>query len=115
MNLGLRSFALATAVLFVSFPSPGAGPGYPAAKRPIRVLVLSGQNNHDWRSTTPKLVAILTQDGRFEVSVTEKPGALTARGLRSYDVILSNWNAFGLDARAAAWPEETKRAYLDAG
>ncbi|MCK7527822.1 MAG: hypothetical protein MZV64_64535 [Ignavibacteriales bacterium] len=30
---------------------------------PVRVLILSGQGNHDWRSTTPKLVAIL-QDER---------------------------------------------------
>jgi hypothetical protein len=28
-----------------------AGPG----ARPVRVLILSGQNNHDWKTTTPKL------------------------------------------------------------
>lgn len=113
MNLCFRSFALAAAVLFVFLPGPGAGPGSPPAGKPIRVLVLSGQNDHDWRSTTPKLVAILEENGRFDVSVTEDPAALTARSLRSYDVILSNWNASGLDARTAEWPEKAKRAYLD--
>ena len=113
MNLGFRSLAVATVVLFVSFPGPVTGPASPAGRKPIRVLVLSGQNNHDWRSTTPKLVSILKRDGRFDVSMTEKPGALTVRSLKPYDVILSNWNTFGLDPRTAEWPEETKRAYLD--
>ena len=113
MDLGPRFFVLAAAVLFVTLPGPATGPETPAAGRPIRVLVLSGQNDHDWRSTTPKLVAILEENGRFDVSVTEDPAALTARSLRSYDVILSNWNASGLDARTAEWPEKAKRAYLD--
>ena len=64
----------------------------PAA--PIRVLLLSGQNNHDWKTTTPKLEAILEEDGRFEVDVTESPGGLTSSSLEPYDVILSNWNAY---------------------
>ncbi len=84
-----------------------AGPG------PVRVLVLSGQNNHDWRTTTPQIVAILRGSGRFDVRVTEEPVELTAADFASCDVILSNWNAFGLDPAASVWPEETKKAYLD--
>lgn len=84
-----------------------AGPGL------VRVLVLSGQNNHDWKSTTPMLVGILRSAGRFEVDVCDRPGALTARELTSYDVVLCNWNAFGLDPATSVWPEETKSAYLD--
>jgi type 1 glutamine amidotransferase len=113
MNLGFRSFALAAAALFVAQTGPAAGPSAPAGETPIRVLVLSGQNNHDWKTTTPKLVAILKESGRFDVRVTEEPAQLTARSLLSCDVILSNWNAFGLDPAASAWPDEVKRAYLD--
>ena len=80
---------------------------------PVRVLILSGQGNHDWKSTTPKLVAILQKSDRFEVRITEEPATLTAAELASCDVILSNWNAFGLDPQTAAWPDETKSAYLD--
>jgi type 1 glutamine amidotransferase len=109
MNLGLRSLVLAAAALAITPHGPAAPPG----KEPIRVLVLSGQNNHDWKSTTPKLVAILKESGRFDVSVTEEPGKLTIGFLQPYDVLLSNWNAFGLDPTASEWPEEAKRAYLD--
>jgi type 1 glutamine amidotransferase len=113
MALGFKFFVLAAAVLFVTPAGPAAGPSARAGVRPIRVLVLSGQNNHDWKSTTPKLVSILKLGGQFDVSVTEDPSALTARILRPFDVLLSNWNAFGLDASTAAWPEKTKEAYLE--
>jgi len=92
--------------------SPAEGQA-PASGEPVRVLLLSGQNNHDWEATTPELEAILGESGSFEVDVTEEPGALTARSLEPYDVIVSNWNAFGLDPHGPGWPAETREAYLD--
>ena len=80
---------------------------------PIRVLLLSGQSNHDWASTTPKLEAILERGGRFEVDITEEPGLLTSEALAPYDVIVSNWNAYGPDAMSSGWPETARSAYLD--
>ena len=84
-----------------------------ASGEPVRVLLLSGQNNHEWTATTPELEAILGEGGRFAVDVTEEPEALTARSLEPYDVIVSNWNAFGTDPGSAAWSPETREAYLD--
>jgi type 1 glutamine amidotransferase len=76
-------------------------------------LILSGQNNHDWKATTPLIKAILDEGGLFTVGVTENPGLLTAPFLEPYDVIVSNWNSFGLGPEAERWSEETKRAFLD--
>jgi hypothetical protein len=84
-----------------------------ADANPVHVLILSGQNNHDWRSTTPKLKAILEDGGRFAVDIMETPGRLSAQSLELYDVVLSNWNAFGLDPQTSGWPAETRQAYLD--
>jgi len=84
-----------------------------ADRGPVRVLILSGQNNHDWNSTTPKLKSILEAGGRFRVDVTERPDLLTSRSLERYDVILSNWNAFGREAASAAWPELARSSYLE--
>ena len=61
----------------------------------------------------PKLAAILQESGRSKSRFTEEPAKLTAADLGLNDVILSNWNAFGLDPQTAVWPEETKTAYLD--
>jgi type 1 glutamine amidotransferase len=84
-----------------------------AGTEPIRVLILSGQNNHEWKATTPKLKEILEKEGRFKVDISESPGLLTARSLEPYDAVLSNWNSFGRGPEGEAWPEETRRAYLD--
>lgn len=88
-------------------------PDQAAVSAPIRVLILSGQNNHEWQASTPKLREILERDGRFQVDIAESPDLFTARSLEPYDVILSNWNSFGRGPEGEAWPEETKRAYLD--
>ena len=47
--------------LIGSVPVSASPPG--TADERIRVLLLSGANNHDWRSTTPRLVAIFEQTG----------------------------------------------------
>lgn len=82
------------------------------AETPLRVLVLSGQNNHDWRETTPKLKTILTASGRFAVEVTEHPEQCDAQTFSRYDALLSNWNTFG-NSGATNWPEATRAALLD--
>src|SRR5262249_40180213 len=39
----------------------------------IRVLIIDGENNHDWRSTTPLMKKILQDCGRFTVDVATTP------------------------------------------
>ena len=39
-----------------------------AMAEPSQVLILSGQNNHQWQVTTPWLQRALEDTGRFEVS-----------------------------------------------
>jgi type 1 glutamine amidotransferase len=57
----------------------------------IKVLILSGKNNHEWRESTPYLRGVLEATGRFDVRVTEEPAGLTAAVLRPYDVIVSDY------------------------
>src|SRR5512143_1278369 len=110
-----RSGALAVlaAALFLTSHVPASSPAASPGSKLIRVLILSGQNNHDWRTTTPKLVEILRESGRFEVTVDEAPGRLSPPRLAPFDVILSNWNAFGLDPKTSDWPKPVRKAYLD--
>jgi len=79
------------------------------AQEKIRVVILDGQNNHNWRATSPVLKVALEKSGRFQVDVSsnlkekDKPGSLPTvpfpPDLTKYDVILSNYNG-------AAWPKE---------
>ena len=73
----------------------------------IRVLLLTGENNHDWRATTPKLRQILEQTGEFEIKVTEEPAILKTSAMGTYDVLLSNYN------RGPRWPEKQEQGLLN--
>jgi len=45
------------------------------------VLIFSGLNNHDWRSTTPVIKTMFTDCARFgTVDVTENPAGLNGLG-----------------------------------
>ncbi len=83
----------------------------PPAK--LRVLILSGQNNHDWKATTPALKRILEESGRFVVEVTEQPQQGNAETFKRCDVIVSNWNTFGDGAKVKEWPEAMRSGLLD--
>jgi hypothetical protein len=49
-----------------------------AAPAKIPVLIVDGQNNHQWVITTPMLKRILEQTGRFTVDVSTSPAAKPA-------------------------------------
>ncbi|MFI5457980.1 MAG: ThuA domain-containing protein [Isosphaerales bacterium] len=56
----------------------------------VRVLILSGQGDHDWRATTHCLRRLLADTGRFDVRVCESPAGLTARTLADFDVLVDD-------------------------
>jgi type 1 glutamine amidotransferase len=76
----------------------------------IRVLLLSGRNNHEWQQTTPFIEKLFMQSGRFSVSVTEKPDTLKLSDFQKFDVVLSNWNSW--PENDLRWPEVTEKALL---
>jgi type 1 glutamine amidotransferase len=45
----------------------------------IRVLIVDGQNNHDWRQTTPHMKKWLEACGRFAVDVATSPPAFSLK------------------------------------
>ena len=61
----------------------------PTAK--IQALIITGQNGHDWRATTPVLRKILEDTGRFEVRVTEEFRGAGPETLAPYDVVILNY------------------------
>lgn len=77
----------------------------------IKVLIIDGQNNHDWKSTTPVMKKSLEDSGRFVVDVATTPAKSAPPSelkdfkpdLTKYQVILSNYNG-------APWPEAVQKA-----
>ena len=85
-------------------------PRLPGGEPPLRMLILTGQNNHAWKETTPALARILTMTGRFTVDVTEHPEQCTAESFAHCDLVLSNWNELG---PVKQWPEAARTGLLD--
>ena len=43
-------------------------------RKPLKALIVDGQNNHDWKATTPVLKRLLEETGLFTVDVATSPG-----------------------------------------
>lgn len=102
--------AILAVLMFFGAVSRMSGKDEPiAVVKPLRVLIVDGQNNHDWRTTTPILKHQLEATGRFQVDVaTTPPRRQDLSDFRpqfsDYDVVVSNYNG-------APWPEETRAAF----
>ncbi len=108
-------FALPLSLLGLACASTG-GPAAPPApvepSRPIAVLIVDGQNNHDWRRTTERLQQALAAAGLFETRVATAPdkGSPPAAwqsfrpDFRAHQVVVSNYNG-------EAWPAEVQRDF----
>jgi uncharacterized protein len=78
----------------------------------IKVLIIDGQNNHNWEDTTPFLKAQLEKTGKFDVDVstTPPPGSDKEKwdawnpDLFKYQVVLSNYNG-------PAWPPHVQKNF----
>ncbi|MGA2498364.1 MAG: ThuA domain-containing protein, partial [Tepidisphaeraceae bacterium] len=82
------------------------------APPPIRVLIFSGKNNHNWKETTPVLQKTLADGKRLTVDITEKPEECDDTLLAKYDVIVSNWTNWP-DVEKRVWGDKAEKAVLD--
>ena len=76
---------------------------------PIRTLLIDGQNNHQWRATTPLIRAALQAGGLCDVTVAtspEKGGDWSDFNPKfaDYDVVVSNYNG-------QSWPRTVAQAF----
>jgi type 1 glutamine amidotransferase len=93
--------ALATVLLFLLL-APGAAsaqPSPPPDPNKVQVLILTGQNVHDWRGTTPLLKQTLEGTGRFEVRVIEEVRGIGPETLAPYNVLVVNYYNRGAQDR----------------
>jgi type 1 glutamine amidotransferase len=79
------------------------------AAAPFKALIVDGQNNHDFRATTPHLKKLLEETGLFTVDVATSPGkggdmASFKPKFEDYKIVVSNYNG-------EPWSDETKAAF----
>ncbi|NQT02102.1 MAG: DUF1080 domain-containing protein [Planctomycetes bacterium] len=82
-----------------------------ANKKILKALIVDGQNNHDWKRTTPVLKSLLEDTGLFSVDVATSPAKGQSMNFfrpifPKYDVIVANYT--GDD-----WPKQTQDALVE--
>ena len=82
-----------------------------ATAHEIRVLMMTGQNNHKWEETTPVMSKLIKEAGHFELEVSEKPWDFGPDAFDECDVVLSNWSVWP-KVESDPWSDETKQAFL---
>ncbi len=92
-----------------TLPAQSAAEARAKPQARLKALVIDGQNNHNWRQTTPLLSATLQHSGRFDVAVISSPAdkeefAAFAPKFSDYDVVVSNYNG-------QLWPKAAREAF----
>jgi type 1 glutamine amidotransferase len=106
-----RSWVLCTslfAVLAACVPNVKNDTNHPTSL--TRVLILSGSNNHDWKSTTPFLKKMFEESGVFRADVVEHPDSLTPALLQHYDALVDNRNVW--PEKSCTWSATAKEALI---
>jgi len=80
---------------------------------PIRTLIIDGQNNHDWKKTTPVLKQILEDTGMFKVDVLTTPPkggdfSTFKPEIAKNKLVVGNYNEFPTGDK---WPDDVKAAF----
>jgi hypothetical protein len=103
-------------MLTVALALVAAGVAAPAeAAEKIKVLIIDGENNHNWRKMTPAMKAILVATGRFDVTVStlpdnKQPAEAWTKWkpeFAKYAAVVSNYN----DKGKCRWPQERRAEF----
>ncbi len=103
---------LVTLTLLASIPILDAAPK--------RILIIDGQNNHQWQLTTPVLKQRLEETGLFKVDVATTPPkgsdmAAFHPNFKPYAALVSNYSDFGGGGVWSAGTQKDFEAYLRGG
>lgn len=105
----MRKIASIAVLLLALVPLPAQQPS--AAPPKIQTLIITGQNGHDWRGTTPLLRKALEDSGRFSVRVTEEFRGAGPETLAPYDLVVLNY--YELRKPELRWGDRADSALLD--
>ena len=82
-----------------------------SARKPIKTLLITGQNNHNWQVSHVVLKQILENSGRFDVDFAISPEQ--GKDMSGFVLDFSSYQLVVLDYNGDSWPEETNRRFLE--
>ncbi|OQB37080.1 MAG: Trehalose utilization [Candidatus Hydrogenedentes bacterium ADurb.Bin179] len=78
---------------------------------PLKALLITGQNNHNWQLSHPILKTIIEDTGMFQVDI-----AITAPeggDMSTFTPVFTDYSVIILDYTGDPWPDTTRQAFLD--
>jgi len=86
---------------------------FSACKKEVHynALIITGQNNHNWKASNPILKQLLEQTGLFsaDIIITPEKGG----DMITFDPDFSKYDLIVLDYNGDSWTEETNTAFLE--
>jgi len=84
------------------------------AEQPIKVMIIGGQNNHDWKKSTPFMKGLLDKGGHFETAIANAPSQGDSQA--EWNAWQPNFRKFDcvvLDYNGQMWPERVKKDFVE--
>jgi type 1 glutamine amidotransferase len=77
-------------------------------------MIIGGQNNHNWRKSTPFMEQLLAKAGHFETTVCNAPekGALP-EAWDAWQPQFDQFDCIVLDYNGQMWPDRVQQAFVD--
>lgn len=103
MRVIFKYFALVIVALLISVTTV-------SAQEKIRAVIIDGQNNHNWRESTPYLVKILEDSELFTVDVATSPD----RGgdMSKFNVDFSKYDLVVMNYNGDRWNSDMEKAFV---
>ena len=79
------------------------------------ILLVTGQDLHNWKKTAPVVVEILQKDPRLRVRVVEQPAFLADPSIHQYDAIVMHWMDWKVPAPGPEARENFKKYVAGGG
>ena len=76
-----------------------------------KALIVTGQNNHYWKSSFPILEQLLEQTGLFTVDIAKSPDKGGDMSIFTPD--FSKYNVVVIDYNGDSWSDKTKASFVD--
>lgn len=78
----------------------------------LKLLIVDGQNNHNWKATTPILKDFLAATGRFDIEVaTTPPNKSEAADWNAFNPDFTKFNVVLSNYNGQMWPEGVRKNF----
>lgn len=76
-----------------------------------KALIVTGQNNHNWKASSPILKQLLEQTGLFTAEIVKTPDK--GGDMNAFNPDFRKYNVVVIDYNGESWTEKTKTAFVD--